>query len=201
MQPFSEACERNRAPILQVLRGAFADRTAVLEIGSGTGQHAVHFGAHLRHLTWQTSELKENHAGIAAWLADARLPNVLPPLELDVNSADWPRNRYDAVFTSNTLHIVAWSAVERMFAGIARTLPVHGVLVVYGPFNRGGRFTSDSNAQFDVWLKTRDPASGIRDFENVDALAQSYGFALEQDVAMPANNCTLVWRRLSVSAA
>lgn len=201
MKPFAEACERNRAPILAVLRDVFAGCSTLLEIGSGTGQHAVYFGADLPNLTWQTSELRENHAGIMAWLAGAQLPNVLPPLELDVNRADWPQQKYDAVFTCNTLHIVAWSAVERMFAGIARALSVNGMLAVYGPFNYAGRYTSDSNAQFDAWLKARNPASGVRDFENVDALARSYGFALQRDVAMPANNRTLVWRRLSETAA
>ena len=201
MKPYAEACERNRAPIADVLRDAFGGCAAVLEIASGTGQHAVYFGAQLPHLTWQTSELPEHHAGIMAWLAEAQLPNVLPPLKLDVDAADWPPRRYDAVFTSNTLHIIAWSAVECMFAGIARALPAGGVLAVYGPFNCGGRHTSDSNEEFDEWLKARDPASGIRDFENVDALARSYGFALAQDVAMPANNRTLVWRRLSESAS
>jgi SAM-dependent methyltransferase len=200
MKPFSEACERNRGPILHVLRDAFADCASVLEIGSGTGQHAVYFGAQLPHLAWQTSELIENHAGIMAWLAEAHLPNVSPPITLDINRADWPQRQYDAVFTSNTLHTVAWEAVERMFAGIARTLPVGGVLAVYGPFNYGGRHTSASNAEFELWLRGRDPASGIRDFENVDALAQSHGFALVQDSAMPANNRALIWRRLSESA-
>jgi hypothetical protein len=149
---------------------------------------------------WQTTELVENHAGVTAWLAEARLPNVLAPLALDVNRADWPPRQYDAVFTSNTLHIVAWEAVERMFAGIARVLPVQGILAVYGPFKYSGKHTSDSNAQFDAWLRGRDAASGIRAFENVDMLARSYGFAIERDVAMPANNRTLVWRRLSERA-
>ena len=200
VKPYSEACARNQAPILEVLRVAFADCASVLEIGSGTGQHAVYCGAHLPHLTWQTSELAEHHAGIMAWLAEAQLPNVLPPLALDVNGADWPPQRYDGAFTSNTLHIVAWPAVERLFAGAARALPAGGVFAVYGPFNYRGSYTSRSNAEFNQWLKARDAASGIRDFENVDALARSYGFALEQDVAMPANNRTLVWRRLSESA-
>ena len=196
-KPYSEACERNREPILEVLRQVFADCKQVLEIGSGSGQHAVHFGAHLPHLQWQTSDLAGNHAGILAWLADARLPNVLPPLALDV-SATWPQQQYDAVFSANTLHIVSWAEVERMFAGIARVLPQNGMLAIYGPFNYGGCYTSDSNAHFDAWLKARDPASGIRGFENVDALARSYGFELERDFVMPANNRTLVWRRLSV---
>jgi len=196
-KPYSEACERNREPILEVLRQVFADCKQVLEIGSGSGQHAVYFGAHLPHLRWQTSDLAEHHAGILAWLDEARLPNVLPPLALDINAA-WPQQRYDGVFNANTLHIVAWPEVQRMFAGIARVLPRNGVLAIYGPFNYGGCYTSDSNAHFDAWLKARDPASGIRGFENVDALARSYGFELERDFVMPANNRTLVWRRLSV---
>jgi hypothetical protein len=183
-----------------VLRIAFADCASVLEIASGTGQHAVYCGAHLPHLKWQTSELVAQHAGIMAWLAEAQLSNVLPPLVLDVNGADWPPQRYDGAFTSNTLHIFGWPAVERLFAGVARALPVSGVFAVYGPFNYGGTYTSRSNAEFDQWLQARDAASGIRDFGIVDALARSYGFALEQDVAMPANNRTLVWRRLSESA-
>ena len=201
MKPYSEACERNREPILEVLRTALADSRRVLEIGSGSGQHAVYFGAHLPFVTWQTSELSAHHAGIMAWLDEAQLPNVLPPRVLDVNDANWTALQYDAVFTSNTLHIVAWEAVERMFAGLARALPERGVLVVYGPFNYGGSCTSPSNALFDQWLKARDPASAIRDFERVDALARSHGFVLERDVAMPANNRTLVWRRLSESAS
>ena len=201
MKPWSEACERNREPILGVLRGVLAPCRRVLEIGSGTGQHAVYFGAHLPFLTWQTSELSENHAGIKAWLDDAHLPNVAPPVVLDVNGAHWPRQQYDAVFTSNTLHIVAWQSVEHLFAGVGRALAAGGVLAVYGPFNYAGAYTSDSNARFDQWLRARDAASAIRDFESVDALARGYGLVLEHDVAMPANNRMLVWRRLSESTS
>jgi len=199
-KPYSEACERNREPLLEVLREVFAGCKSVLEIGSGTGQHAVYFGAHFPLLTWQTGDVPANHPGILAWLEEARLPNVLPPLALDVNADDWPQRRYDAVFSANTLHIVAWPEVERMFAGIARALPPGGVLAIYGPFNYGGRYTSDSNASFDASLRRRDAASGIRGFENIDALAQSHGFRLARDFAMPANNRTLVWRRLSENA-
>jgi hypothetical protein len=200
VKPFSEACERNRGPILDILKQVFSDCRSVLEIGSGSGQHAAYFGAELPHLTWQTSDLPAAHAGIRLWLAEARLPNVLPPLALDVIADAWPQERYDGVFSANTLHIVSWAAAERMFAGIARVLPVHGVLAVYGPFNYSGRFTADSNAAFDQWLRQRDAASGIRDFESVDSLARSRGFALMHDFAMPANNRTLVWRRLSENA-
>lgn len=198
-KPYAESCEQNQAPILAVLREIFADRRRVLEIASGTGQHAVHFGRALPHLTWQTSELPQNHAGIRAWLDEAGLANVLPPLVLDVTREDWPMHGVDAVFNANTVHIVSWPAVERMFAGIGKVLETDGVLALYGPFNYGGQFTSDSNARFDTWLKSRDPLSGVRDFEALNALAEAQGLALEQDVAMPANNRTLVWRRVKAA--
>ncbi|MEN6585598.1 MAG: DUF938 domain-containing protein [Sulfuricella sp.] len=196
MKPYAESCEQNRDPILAVLQSVFADRKQVLEIASGTGQHAVYFGEALPHLTWQTSELPVNHDGIHAWLDEAQLPNVLPPLAIDVNDAAWPLERVDAIFNANTVHIVPWPAVERMFSGIGRVLAVGGCLCLYGPFNYGGNFTSESNARFDVWLKSRDPESGVRDFEAVNQLAVSQGLALLQDIAMPANNRTLVWRKV-----
>lgn len=193
-KPYSESCEQNREPILAVLRVAFADRHRVLEIGSGTGQHAVYFAPELPHLVWQTADVRAHHPGIHAWLNEAALPNVLPPLELDVNSL-WPSGSYDAVFSANTLHIMGWPEVERFFAGVGALLEPGGVLVVYGPFNYNGQFTSESNARFDAWLKTRDPASGVRDFEAVDALARAQGLVLQHDIAMPANNRSLVWQR------
>jgi len=196
-KPFSESCVQNRNPILAVLREWFADRSTVLEIGSGTGQHAVYFGAELPHLVWQTADVAQHHAGIRAWLDDAARPNVLPPLTLDVSQMEWRSGRYDAVFSANTLHIMSWPEVEKFFEGVGKVLEAGGVLAVYGPFNYKGAFTSDSNARFDTWLKARDPASGVRDFEAVDALARAQGLVLQQDVAMPANNRTLVWRRAS----
>jgi len=195
-KPFSESCVQNRDPILTVLREAFADRSTVLEIGSGTGQHAVDFGAALPHLRWQTADVRPHHAGIQLWLNDAALPNVLPPIELDVNQQDWRRGRYDAVFSANTLHIMGWPEVGQFFEGVGSVLEAGGVLVIYGPFNYNGTFTSESNARFDAWLKSRDPVSGVRDFEAVDALARAQGLSLQQDIAMPANNRTLIWRRL-----
>jgi SAM-dependent methyltransferase len=195
MKPYAESCEQNRAPILAVLQDVFADRKKVLEIASGTGQHAVYFGQELPHLVWQTSELPNNHAGIQAWLDEAGLPNVRPPLALDVNDAQWPAATVDAIFNANTVHIVAWPAVERMFAGIGRVLAAGGILCIYGPFNYGGQFTSESNARFDVWLKNRDPDSGVRDFEAINQLAEAQGLRLLKDVAMPSNNRSLIWRR------
>jgi len=195
-KPFSASCVQNRAPILAVLRELFADRRHVLEIGSGTGQHAVYFGAELPHLRWQTADVPLHHAGIHAWLDEAALPNVLPPLALDVNQAHWRSGRFDAVFSANTLHIMSWPEVEHFFAGVGQVLEPGGLLAVYGPFNYNGAFTSESNARFDAWLKSRDPASGVRDFEAVDALARAQGLVLQQDVAMPSNNRTLVWCRI-----
>ena len=195
MKPYSEACEKNQSAILEVLQSALSRQHHVLEIASGTGQHAVHFGRALPHLTWQTSELPHNHAGIRAWLDEAALPNVLPPVALDVTDAHWPAGVVDTVFNANTVHIVSEPEVERMFAGIARTLSAGGILCLYGPFNYHKKFTSESNARFDVWLKSRNPESGIRDFEVIDQLAKTHGLRLLQDVAMPSNNRTLVWQR------
>ena len=196
MKPFSESCERNKEPILAVLREHFARATRVLEIGSGTGQHAVHFAQRLPHLTWQTADLPANHAGILLWLEEAGLNNVLPPLALDMLApATWPPATFDAMFSANTFHIMSWAAVQRAFEFIGATLAPGGVLAVYGPFNYGGEYTSDSNRNFDVWLKNRDPLSAIRDFEAVDALARAQGLRLVEDVAMPTNNRTLVWVR------
>ncbi len=195
-KPFSESCVQNREPILAVLREIFADRSHVLEVGSGTGQHAVYFGAELPHLRWQTADVSLHHAGIQLWLAEAGLDNVLPPLPLDVNQSTWRDGRYDAVFSANTLHIMSWPEVEKFFGGVGEVLQAGGVLAVYGPFNYDGRYTSESNARFDAWLKARDPASGVRDFEAVDALARAQGLVLQQDIAMPANNRTLVWRKI-----
>ena len=193
-KPYADSCDRNREPILEVLRERFADRRNVLEIGSGTGQHAVHFAAALPQVTWQTSDVDGNLPGIRMWLEEAALPNLPPPIALDVTGA-WPDERFDAVFTANTLHIMGWPEVRILFAALPKVLASDAMLAVYGPFNYDGRFTSPSNASFDEWLKQRSPESGIRDFAAVDGLARSIGFALAEDRPMPANNRTLIWRR------
>jgi len=193
-KPHAPACERNREPILQVLRRHLIGTTRVLEIGSGTGQHAVYFAAAMPKLTWQTSDVPANLPGIRAWLDEARLANLPAPLVFDVNS-DGPRETYDTVFSANTLHIMSWQEVVRLFERLGTVLEERATLVVYGPFNYGGRFTSDSNAAFDAQLKARSASMGIRDFESVDALARGIGLTLIEDCAMPANNRTLVWRR------
>ncbi len=194
-KPYSEASERNRAPILAVLERWLGDCREVLEIGSGTGQHAVHFAARLPHLAWQPSDLPENLPGIRLWIDAAGLANLRAPLALDVNGGKWPEARYDAVFSANTAHIMSWPEVERMVARTAAALRPGSLFCLYGPFNYAGRFTSESNARFDASLRSRDPRMGIRDFEATDALARREGFVLMEDNAMPANNRLLVWRR------
>jgi cyclopropane fatty-acyl-phospholipid synthase-like methyltransferase len=195
MLMLSEACERNKGPILAVLRRELAASRRVLEIGSGTGQHALHFAAHLPQLTWQPTELGENLPPLAEWLRAQGTANVLAPLALDVRDDPWRVPGIDAVFSANTLHIMGWEAVGEFFRGVGTVLEAPGVLCVYGPFRFDGRHTSDSNAEFDRYLRARDPASGVRDFEALDTLAASQGLAFAADHAMPANNRTLVWRR------
>jgi hypothetical protein len=206
-KPFAPACERNRAPILAVLRGHFRARRRVLEIGSGTGQHAVHFAAAMPWLSWQCSDLPERLPGVRAWLDEAGLRNTPPPLPLDLSDARWPRAldagdpgintsaRFDAAFSANVVHIVGWPLVEAMFAGLDVVLADDATVAVYGPFNYRGAYTSQSNREFDAWLRARDPRSGIRDFEAVDGLARAIGLRLVGDVEMPANNRALVWAR------
>jgi len=198
-KPFSPSCERNRDPILDVLRTAFADRRQALEIGSGTGQHAVHFAAAMPWLRWQCSDAEGNLPGIEQWLAEAQLPNTPPPVVLQAVAdppglAPLPPGRFDAVFSANTLHIMGWPEVQGFFAGLPALLQADAAVAVYGPFNVGGDFTSDSNRDFDGWLKARDPRSGIRDREAIDALAQAAGLRALEVVEMPANNQMLLWR-------
>ena len=197
-KPHAPSCERNREPILEVLTQHFADRRQVLEIGSGTGQHAVFFAARLPQLRWQTSDRPENLPGIAAWLDEAGLPNTPSPIALDVLES-WPAHAYDAVFSANTLHIMPWAAVEQLFAALPGVLAAHGKLAIYGPFNYGGNFSSESNAAFDVWLKEKAPHQGIRDVEKVNELAVRAGLSLLEDRAMPSNNRCLIWQRGAAS--
>jgi cyclopropane fatty-acyl-phospholipid synthase-like methyltransferase len=195
MPAFSEACERNKQPILGKLRDELAGSTRVLEIGSGTGQHAVHFARHLRHLEWQPTDRADYLRDLAARIAEEGTPNLLAPLELEVVQEPWPPVTANAVYSANTLHIMSWTEVEAFFSGVGRLLAAGGVLVVYGPFRYAGRFTSESNAGFDRSLRDRDPASGIRDIEAVNRLAAAQDLVLTADHAMPANNQLLVWGR------
>lgn len=192
-KPYSEACEQNRAPILAVIRPLFSRAGRLLEIGSGTGQHAVYFAPRMPRLVWHTSDRIENHAGILRWIENEGSDNVRPPLALDVLRDEWPQSGFDAVFSANTAHIMGDEEVEAMFRGVARVLDPGGLYALYGPFNYRGGYTSDSNRRFDQWLKRHDPRSGIKDFEVLNHLAGELGLALESDHEMPVNNRILVW--------
>ena len=196
MKPFSESCEQNKVPIYDVLKQYFHNIDSVLEIGSGTGQHTVFFAEQFPHLSWVASDCAEYHTGIAMWIEEAALENTQGPLILDVNQSDWPVKQTDAVFSANTVHIMGWPSVENMFAGIGRALNKEGIFCLYGPFNYDGKFTSESNARFDQWLKQRDPSSGVRDFEALQDLAEKAGLTFIDDVEMPANNRILVWKKV-----
>lgn len=194
-KPFSQACENNKAAILKVLKTELADSHEILEVGSGTGQHAVYFAKHLPHVCWQTSDLAHYHPGIKQWLLESALINVQSPLHLDVRDYAWGETRYDAVFTANSLHIMALASAQHFVGQVAKVLPDGGCFLAYGPFNYEGKYTSKSNARFDEWLKQQDSMSAIRDFEVLDQSARSGGLKLAADYTMPANNRLLVWRK------
>ncbi len=192
-KPFSQACENNQQAIFTILERVFAQAQTVLEIGSGTGQHAAYFAPRLPHLIWQTSDQEEYHPGINAWLDASSAENLRRPLLLNVDMPQWPIATVDAVFSANTCHIMSWASVVNMFKQLAGVLSAGGTLAIYGPFNYDGQFTSASNANFDQWLKQRGAQQGIRDFEAVNKLASEAGMTLLEDNAMPANNRLLVW--------
>lgn len=193
MPAFSAACERNKEPILRILAAALRDCRHVLEIGSGTGQHAVHFARHLPHLVWQPSDLAPNIPDLNERIRREGSSNLRMPIALDVRSHPWPVERVDGVFTANTFHIMDWDSIEHFFEGVGQILDPDGVLCVYGPFRYAGGYRSASNAAFDRELRASDAASGIRDFEAVNELAAAQGLRLLCDHPMPANNQTLVW--------
>ncbi len=193
-KPFSQACENNKQPILQVIQQYFDRVPQVLEVGSGTGQHAVYFAEHLPHLQWQTSDRKANHAGIQQWIADCPQDNLAPPLDLDV-TRPWPVEQVPAIFSANTVHIMSWEMVKAFFAGVKHHLEPNGYLCLYGPFNFCGEYTSDSNQRFDEYLKSQDPAMGIRDYVDLEELARDAGLVFVEKHEMPANNFILVWQK------
>ena len=196
MKPFAESSEQNKIPILAVLKQFCAEIETVLEIGSGTGQHAVFFAEQFPHLTWIASDQLEYHAGIQMWLKDSGLTNIQGPLLLDVDQNEWPIKQTDAIFSANTVHIMGWPSVERMFSGIGKILKEGGIFCLYGPFNYNGQFSCESNARFDQWLKQRDTVSGVRDFEALQILADKAGLDFIDDIEMPANNRILVWKKM-----
>jgi SAM-dependent methyltransferase len=196
-KPFSEYAERNGAPILDVLQNEFANSTKVLEIGSGTGQHAARIAKALPFLQWQTSDLDENHDGIRAWVNDTGLANLLPPLSLNVLTSDVPAAFCDAVFSSNTAHIMSIEAVQKMFDIVGNALTDRGVFCLYGPFRQSGEFNTPSNAAFHRTLRSRDPAMGIRHLESLDDYARDNNMARARLYTMPANNHIAVWHKVA----
>lgn len=197
IKPFSPSCERNQLAILNALKENFTNGVQqVLEIGSGTGQHAVYFAQHLSKITWQTSDIKENHAGIQMWLDESHLDNVKSPIEYQIGQNQWPEGKVDVVFSANTLHIISFELVKVLINDLGQNLKKGTRVMFYGPFKYQGEFTSESNAVFEQWLKEIDPLRGIRDFEVIIELMYEQGFILRLDINMPANNQLLIFERL-----
>jgi len=193
---FAPATERNRGPILELLKRVLPPAGLVLEVASGTGEHAVFFGRNLSHLTWQPTDLDSAaRASIVAWTAEAGLDNICPPLALDASQPNWPIDRADAVLAVNMIHIAPWAAAVGLLSGAARVLPAGGPLVLYGPYKRNGQHTAPSNEAFDQNLRRQNPAWGVRDLDTVIEAAEAAGLDLSEIVAMPANNLSLVFRR------
>jgi SAM-dependent methyltransferase len=190
------AAERNRDPILAVLRRVLPPTGLVLEIASGTGQHAAHFAAALPEIDWQPSDTTpEARASVEAWRVHTALPNLRAPLDLDVMREPWPIVAADAVVCINMIHIAPWAAAQALMAGAGRVLGAGGVLYLYGPYRRNGAHTAESNDMFDRQLKSRNPEWGVRDMEAVADLAAQQGFVLSEVVEMPANNFSVVFRK------
>jgi len=188
------ATSRNADPILEILRGVLPERGIVLEVASGSGQHVAHFATRFPNLTWQPTDLDPAHRrSIGAWTRE--LENVLEPKALDATGTDWPLDAADAIICANMIHIAPWSAGLGLLAGAGRILSTGGVLFLYGPFSVGGAHTAESNARFDAGLRAQDPAWGVRDLDEVTAAADKHGLALEQAVAMPANNLSVIFRK------
>jgi len=196
MKPYSAACDQNRYAILDIIKPLLSEKKTVLEIGSGTGQHALFFAQEMPHLIWQTSDRVENHAGILQWLQEAKLNNTPPPISLNVSKDKWPKINVDAIFSANAVHIMAWESVIDLFENAGKLLPKGALFILYGPFNYNGNYTSDSNKRFDSWLKSRDPKSGIRDFEALNKLANEANLSFVEDFDMPENNKILQWVKL-----
>ena len=193
IKEFSQACENNKTPILGVLKKHFINVSRVLEVGSGSGQHAIYFSQQLDWLTWQPTEIRERIQVLQDNCKLSSRDNLCSPLTLNIFES-WPETQLDAVFSANTLHIVPASGIEAIFSRIAPNISSRFRVAIYGPFKYRGKYTSDSNAVFDNWLRTQNPNSGIRDFEVVDEVARDIGLSLIEDCIMPANNQLLVWR-------
>lgn len=194
MKQYSTACDQNKDSILKVIKPLLLNAKSVLEVGSGTGQHCVYFAKELPHLTWQASDQSMYLPSVNAWIDDAKLANTPKELELNVD-LDWPEDKYQAIYSANTVHIMSWEMVLNFFKGVGQVLDKGGVFILYGPFNYSGQYTSQSNANFDLWLKDQNPLSAIRDFESLDELAKLHNLILTDDIEMPANNRVLVWKK------
>ena len=195
-KPFSQSCENNKNVILEVLNNKLKVVENVLEIGYGTGQHAVYFSTNLPHLVWQTSDREQNHAAIIAWLEEVDNNNLLAPLILDVEvDSHWPKHNYQAVYSANTAHIMSWGAVKKMFQGVASLLQKDGLFIQYGPFNKDRKFSSESNQNFEYWLKQQGAEMGIRDITEMKQVAKGLDLELQQEIEMPANNLILLWKK------
>lgn len=192
-KPICEACKRNQQAILEQLQTQLCGYESILEIGSGTGQHAVFFAKAMPSLQWQTSDLAHKHDGIKAWLNEVNLVNVLPPLELDIANQHWPIKQFDIIYTANTLHIISWELIKKLFQHCSQHLVQHGRLIIYGPFNYHGKYTSTSNQAFDAMLKQANPHQGIRDFSDIEKIAELESFHCIADISMPANNRLLTF--------
>lgn len=192
---FAPACERNRSYILEVLKELLPQNGSLLEVGSGTGQHAAWFAPEFPGLLWQPTDTEENLPSIRAWCSETGAPNLCEPHTLDLSRYQWPVQEYDAIVCINTIHIVGWPLVQNLFSGAGSSLKTDGILYAYGPFRYRNRPLEPSNQNFDQWLKQRDPVSGIREFETVSELAVSHGLAFVEDRAMPANNRSICWRK------
>lgn len=197
-QPSSPACERNKDPILKVLREVISsDNRRLLEIGSGTGEHALYMAPQFPHLTWVLSDVALHLPSLKQLVEKAKIANIHGPKQLEVGKDDFPHPPFDLVFTANTFHIMSWKLCKTLMKLWRNRLREGAQVIIYGPFNYEGKFTSESNAQFDQWLKSRDPESGIRSFEDINKAMLKNGFVLYKDFEMPANNRTLVYTRLA----
>ena len=194
-KPYAPSCEQNRDVILTVLQPRLKGVRRLLELGSGTGQHAVYFAPALPHITWQTSDLEEHLPGIQLWLADYPVANLPPPIVLDVATDRWPTAKFDAVFSANTAHMMDATMAGAMLSGVARLLPPNGRFLLYGPFKKEGNFHGPNDRAFDQRLRSHDPAIGLKDIAWLDQFAAAEGLNLVEEIAMPANNFVLFWKK------
>ncbi|MDB3992200.1 class I SAM-dependent methyltransferase [Gammaproteobacteria bacterium] len=193
--PYSEACEKNKSSILKIFQKYIKNQKTLLEIGSGSGQHAAFFAERFPNLVWQSSDVTETLYSLNLRLVESRLKNLPEALPVNVDNLLWSEDKYDLIFTANSLHIMSESSVRNFFLGLPKVLEDFGLVLIYGPFKYKGQFTTESNAEFDNWLKARDLRSGIRDFESVNFLAKEARLELIEDASMPANNQLLVYSK------